>query len=485
MEAAVDLPDLVEGLGVSLSLQSFAARALLGSVVAALLAGFAARSGWVRSGRARRTLVLAPVVAAIVAAIACTTPGSTFLPALLVSADTGQTLEVFGGTLIVRRLEWLLVAYVATATFLLLRRGIGHLAINRYVRGASRSTDTTLNSIVRRISSKLGIQAPPLLLVRRCPGGAFTSGLRHPVVVLDPALVGELDDRELEGLIAHELAHIARRDVALNTVVGVVRDLTFFIPPLNLACRWLRHEQEHSADDLASDSTGRPAALASSILKVWEGSAKYGRYQPAAMACATMTPMTPMTAGPVTVRLPVLQGPGLRGGAKQIAERVVRLIERGAPLTLRRQRVELALAMGAVMLATGVTVVLPAQVDAELLLAQWSRPPDRPVESPAMAAFRATVPEQTALAAAVVEAGSRPLPNESCDACLQLESGADWRNQTMPRLQARAPGWQDGGRIWQAAPQGSVPTPPSARTLWGVDSEAGRLGFFLVNSERS
>lgn len=482
MDGAIDLPDLVEGLGVSLSLQSFAARALLGSVVAAALAGFAARSGWVRSGRARRTLVLAPVVAAIVAAVACTTPGSTFLPALLVSADSGQTLEVFGDTLIVRRLEWLLVAYVATATFLLLRRGIGHLAIHRYVRGAARSSDTTLNSIVRRISSKLGIQAPPLLLVRRCPGGAFTTGVRHPVVVLDPGLVDELDDRELEGLIAHELAHIARRDVALNTIVGVVRDLTFFIPPLNLACRWLRHEQEHSADDLASDSTGRPAALASSILKVWEGSAKHGRNQPAAMACATMTPMT---AVPVPVGLPVLRGPSLRGGAKQIAERVVRLIERGAPLTLRRQRVELAMAMGAVVLATGVTVVLPAQVDAELLLAQWSRPPERPVESPAMAAFRATVPEQSALAAAVVEAGTTPRLTESCDTCLQLESGADWRNQTMPRLLARAPGWQDGGRIWEPAPQGSVPTPPSARTLWGVDSDAGRLGFFLINSERS
>src|SRR5690606_36400304 len=119
----------------------------------------------------------------------------------------------------------------------------------------------------------------------------------------------------------------------------------FFVPPLNLAYRWLRHEQEHSADDLASESTGRPAALASSILKVWEGRAVAGRRQIAAMACATMTPATAMPIG-------LLRQPSLRGGARQIAERVVRLIERAGPLSLRRQRAEMALAMGAVMLAT-------------------------------------------------------------------------------------------------------------------------------------
>ena len=72
----------------------------------------------------------------------------------------------------------------------------------------------------------------------------------HPDAKCVLDLVEQLDTRELEGLLAHELAHIARRDVPLNVAIGVIRDLTFFVPPLHLAARWLRQEQEHAADDL-------------------------------------------------------------------------------------------------------------------------------------------------------------------------------------------------------------------------------------------
>jgi Zn-dependent protease with chaperone function len=485
---------MTEGLGVSLSLQSFAARALLGSIVAAVLAAVCVRLGLVRTGRARRTLVLAPVAAACAAALACTAPGSSFLPALVVSATEGQPFEVFGEPFTVRRLEWLLVGYVAVATFLLLRRAIGHWAIRRYVGAATPATDLRLLAVVRRVSSKLGIEAPPLLLVRRCPGGAFTAGVRHPVVAVDPLLLDDLDDREVEGLLAHELAHIARRDVLLNTVVGVIRDLTFFVPPLGLAGRWLRLEQEHSADDLASDSTGRPAALASSILKVWQGSGGSGRGAVVGMACATMVPATalPLPAG---VPAGLLRRGGLTGGAKQIAERVVRLIERGAPPTLRRQRTELAAAMAAVLLATGVTVVLPAQVSGELLLAQWTRPPERPVESPAIASFRhlasTAPPTASPTTSAATTASIEPAAATAvalgtvgaCAECILLESGSQWRSGTAPTPPDRAPGWQLGGRVWAQPPEG-LPVTPSAQALWGVDSRDSRVGLFLVHRQQ-
>ncbi len=489
MDLKTSLWDVTEGLGVAVSLQSFAARALLGSVVAVVLATIAVQFGWVRSSRARRTLILAPIIAALAAVAACTAPGSTFLPALVVSSAGGQPFEIFGEGFTVRRLEWLLVGYIAVASFLLLRRAVGHWGIHRYVACARRSTDPQLSAVVRRIATKLGIAAPPLLLVARCPGGAFTAGVKKPVVAVDPELLSELDPREFEGLVAHELAHIARRDVLANTVIGIIRDLTFFIPPLTLAARWLRLDQEHAADDLASDATRRPAALASSILKVWEGSQDSGRRQYAAMACATMVP-----AGALTAVMPSVAGPRRLGwrlmsseGARQIAERVVRLIQRGAPLSRRRQRAELVLATAAVMLATAVTVVLPAQVHGELLLAQWQRPPAQPVESPALDTFRVLAADAEPLmatAAGVVADHSVAL--ESCADCLMLESAAEWRTQTLPTSPARAPGWQAGGRIWKDAPEGE-PTPLSAQALWGVDlspapsSSAGsRVGIFLV-----
>ena len=473
-DGVVGLRDVTDGLGLLLSTQSFAARALIGSLVAAALAAAAVRLGWLKSRRARRGLVLAPIATAVAAAVA--SAGDAFLPPLVVATTgAGESWEFFGQEYRVLQLEWLLIAYVAVASFLLLRRGLSHLAIRMYVRGAVPCDDPAVIASVRRIASKLGLTSPSLLLIPDCPGGAFTTGLRHPVVCVDPDLVEQLDTRELEGLLAHELAHIARRDVPLNVAIGVIRDLTFFVPPLHLAARWLRQEQEHAADDLASDSTGRPAALASSILKVWEGASRRGVTVVASMACATMVP-APL---PVPAGMParILRQGGLRGGAKQIAARVVRLIEGEARATRTRERIEL-LALAVVLTAlTAVTVVLPAQLaDSSLLLGQWSRPVARPVESPALQTFRTlTITETTAFGTSV----ARPARAATCVDCLTVESTADWRRGVAPAAPVRTAGWAHGGYVWEDGSPVLV-TAPRAEPLWGVDARTTRVGVFVV-----
>ena len=69
-DGVVGLRDVTDGLGLLLSTQSFAARALIGSLVAAALAAAAVRLGWLKSRRARRGLVLAPIATAVAAAVA-------------------------------------------------------------------------------------------------------------------------------------------------------------------------------------------------------------------------------------------------------------------------------------------------------------------------------------------------------------------------------------------------------------------------------
>ena len=141
------------------------------------------------------------------------------------------------------------------------------------------------------------------------------------------------------------------------------------------------------------------------------------------------------------------------------------------------------MAMGAVVLATTVTVVLPTQVQGDLLLGQWRRPIAQPVESPAMGTFRALAASRP-LAASV---GTAPLALTSgptatgCEQCIPLESGHEWRTGTSPTLPLRAAGWQAGGWPWEM-PDGSAPTHPEARPLWGVDSDRGRVGLYLVDS---
>jgi hypothetical protein len=95
-------------------------------------------------------------------------------------------------------------------------------------------------------------------------------GSRRPVLLIDRTLLDRLDGGELEGVLAHELAHLRRRDNLVAAIVGTVRDLTFFIPGSGWALTHLHRERELAADQAAVAVTGRPGALASGLLKVIE-----------------------------------------------------------------------------------------------------------------------------------------------------------------------------------------------------------------------
>ena len=479
------LLDVAEGLGLLLQTQSFAVRALLGSLAAAALTATVVRVARIRSPRARRVLVLAPIGVAATAAVASV--GEQFLPQLVISttSEAGSgVLELLGFSIPQRQVNLLVVAYAALAAFFVLRRVAGILATRRVVRRAVPAPAGDLRALVRTNACAMGIAPPRVLLLRRCPGGAFATGIHRPAVVVDPALLRTLDAQELEGLVAHELAHLARRDPLLGVVAGFIRDLAFFLPPLHVACRWLRREQEESADELASRHTRRPAALASSILKVYEAS-RTARGAPlhCGTVVAAMVParLAPSVAG---ARVPSRSTRGARAarahGAAVVAARVERLIAAVPSVSTWRGRGELALAAAVLALATAAALVLPAHlpVHGDLLLGYYELPePAGAVESPAMATFRALAPVATEDVWGVED---RPAVDRSrCDECLLVESRAELARGTAAQAPVRASGWYtEGYRPWE-----DRPAAPSSRAepLLSLGDDS-RLGFFVVTS---
>jgi Zn-dependent protease with chaperone function len=113
--------------------------------------------------------------------------------------------------------------------------------------------------MTRRLATALGIAVPRLAVVASCPGGAYVAGARRPVIVLGRDLLDQLDDAELEGVLAHELAHVKRRDNLVAIGLGALRDLVFFVPGGGWAVRQLHRERELAADQVAVGVTDRPA----------------------------------------------------------------------------------------------------------------------------------------------------------------------------------------------------------------------------------
>ncbi|MGH3664915.1 MAG: M56 family metallopeptidase, partial [Egibacteraceae bacterium] len=293
------VPGGTEGFFFSLLTESFAVRALLGTLVATGLAAVAVRWRVVRTLRARRLVVLVPVLVTLFAAL-LSLGDNRLLPQQWVFAPgpIGATIELPDELQVVATdlgLHALVLSWVLVAGTLLARRTLGLLAARRLLRRATPVPgDHWLAGMAAGLGARMGAPRVRLLLLSACPGGAFTTGTLRPLVAVDPALVRRLDDCELEGLIAHELAHVTRRDPLLEVLVGVVADLSFFLPTIHVVRGWFHREQEEGADEVAAHHTGRPGALASSILKVWD---RVGPLSPPRGACAVVPPRLAV-AGP-------------------------------------------------------------------------------------------------------------------------------------------------------------------------------------------
>jgi len=126
-----------------------------------------------------------------------------------------------------------------------------------------------VQTLAQALATALGVLRPRVLLRSSDHPQALTWGLRRPTVLLSTWMVNNLDQRELEAVLAHEIGHAARSDYVVNWLASVLRDAFFYVPTSWIAWRQLHTEREAACDDLAVGATKRPLALASALAKVW------------------------------------------------------------------------------------------------------------------------------------------------------------------------------------------------------------------------
>jgi len=110
----------------------------------------------------------------------------------------------------------------------------------------------------RELESAYGFPAGIRLLQSDHPSLLVTWGWRHPTVVL-PAPAEAWSEERARVVLAHECAHIARRDWILQIAAEVLRTVCWFNPLIWMACRRLRNESERACDDIVL-MQGVPAA---------------------------------------------------------------------------------------------------------------------------------------------------------------------------------------------------------------------------------
>lgn len=81
-----------------------------------------------------------------------------------------------------------------------------------------------LREIVGELARRAGIPAPRLYVVERPEPNAFATGRdpRHSAIAVTRGILELMDERQLTGVLAHELSHVKNRDTLVGTVAATL-----------------------------------------------------------------------------------------------------------------------------------------------------------------------------------------------------------------------------------------------------------------------
>lgn len=147
--------------------------------------------------------------------------------------------------------------------------------------------DDKLNAAARSV----GLVPDRLRVVEGLPNPAFTTGLWRPMVYVAAQLSESLDASQLRAVLAHEQAHVVRRDPLRLSLMRFLACTLFYIPALRSLADDLADEAEIDADDAAAAGNDS-LALASAILSLadWPIASSIGTPQ---MSGGSAVPLLP------------------------------------------------------------------------------------------------------------------------------------------------------------------------------------------------
>lgn len=158
---------------------------------------------------------------------------------------------------------WVVIAFGLALNYVARRLMlVGRLANRQTV------TDGALPSLLATLRSTVGFRGRVTLTSVNTISSPIALGLRE--ICVPEAALTQLTVDEQRGLLAHELAHLARRDPIWLDAAALLERVFFFQPLHRIARREIQRNAEFLCDDWAAERTGNGLSLAHCLARVAE-----------------------------------------------------------------------------------------------------------------------------------------------------------------------------------------------------------------------
>ena len=163
---------------------------------------------------------------------------------------------------------WLASLWLAGVVVLSLRMLGGWFYARRLNRHATGLLRDEWQQRFAELCRKIRVLRPVRILESALVQVPTVIGWMRPVVLIPASALAGLTPRQLEAVIAHELAHIRRYDYLVNLLQTAVEILLFYHPAVWWVSREIRQEREHCCDDVAVEVCGDALAYARALAEI-------------------------------------------------------------------------------------------------------------------------------------------------------------------------------------------------------------------------
>jgi beta-lactamase regulating signal transducer with metallopeptidase domain/protocatechuate 3,4-dioxygenase beta subunit len=141
---------------------------------------------------------------------------------------------------------WLVGVFV-----LALRLAVGLFEVRELTRRRVIEPSQELRGSIVQLLERADLRRSVTWLLSECVDVPAVIGWLRPTVLIPAARVAQLTARQLEALLAHEIAHIRRHDYLVNLCQVAIESVLFYHPAVWWVSKQTRDERENCCDDVA------------------------------------------------------------------------------------------------------------------------------------------------------------------------------------------------------------------------------------------